>query len=72
MVLPDTCADGLFVWETTLPFVSYLNWAFREGGFPWQSGEVDQWAGGATPAGRGPLAVVAERVRVVVQMIYGS
>jgi hypothetical protein len=43
MVLPDGCADGLFRWETTMPFVSYLNWVFSEGGFPWPSGEDSQW-----------------------------
>ncbi|MFD7659423.1 hypothetical protein ACFV4N_36060 [Actinosynnema sp. NPDC059797] len=44
VVLPDGCADGLFSWETTMPFVSYLNWVFREGGFPWWSGEDEQWS----------------------------
>ena len=29
IILPDGCADGLFVGETTMPFVSYLNWVFR-------------------------------------------
>lgn len=43
MVLPDGCVDGLFAWETTMPFVSYLNWLFRNGGFPWPSGERSQW-----------------------------
>jgi hypothetical protein len=33
MILPDGCADGLFVGETTMPFVSYLDWVFRNGGF---------------------------------------
>lgn len=42
-VLPDGCADGLFSWETTMPFVSYLNWVFSEGGFPWPSGDDRQW-----------------------------
>jgi hypothetical protein len=36
----ETCAArrsviGLFAAETTMPFVSYLNWVFRSGGFPW-------------------------------------
>jgi hypothetical protein len=35
IVLADGCVDGLFVGETTMPFVSYLNWVFRNGGFPW-------------------------------------
>jgi hypothetical protein len=43
IVLPDGSVDGLFSWETTMPFVSYLNWVFREGGFPWPSGEDSQW-----------------------------
>jgi hypothetical protein len=43
IVLPDGCVDGLFTWDTTLPFVSYLNWVFSEGGFPWPSGERIQW-----------------------------
>lgn len=34
MMLPDGCADGLFVAETPMPFVSYLNSVFRSGGFP--------------------------------------
>ncbi|GAA2647231.1 hypothetical protein [Paractinoplanes durhamensis] len=43
MVLPDGCVDGLFHAETTMPFVSYLNWVFRHGGFPWPSGDDRQW-----------------------------
>ncbi len=43
IVLPDGCVDGLFFWETPMPFVSYLNWVFGEGGFPWPSGEHSQW-----------------------------
>ncbi|MGI5242373.1 hypothetical protein [Dactylosporangium sp. CA-139066] len=27
----------------TVPFVSYLNWVFRWGGFPWPSGNRAQW-----------------------------
>ncbi|GAA2708161.1 hypothetical protein [Actinoplanes palleronii] len=42
-ILPDTCVDGLFSWETTMSFVSYLNWVFSEGGFPWPSGDDAQW-----------------------------
>lgn len=35
IVLPDGGADGLFWQEgVTTPFVSYLNWAFQNGGFP--------------------------------------
>ena len=43
IVLPDSCVDGLFSWETTMPFVSYLNWVFSKGGFPWPSGDDSQW-----------------------------
>jgi hypothetical protein len=43
MVLPDGCADGLFAGETTMPFVAYLNWVFRSGGFPWPTGSPSQW-----------------------------
>ena len=43
IVLPDGCADALFTWDTTMPFVSYLNWVFSEGGFPWPSGEPSEW-----------------------------
>jgi hypothetical protein len=32
--LPDGGIDGLFVAETEMPFVSYLNLVFRNGGFP--------------------------------------
>jgi hypothetical protein len=41
--LPDSCADGLFVAETTMPFVSYLNWVFGRGGFPWHTGAHNEW-----------------------------
>jgi hypothetical protein len=43
IVLPDGCVDALFSWDTTMPFVSYLNWVFSHGGFPWPSGESSQW-----------------------------
>ncbi|MBV1849439.1 hypothetical protein [Catellatospora tritici] len=43
IVLPDGCVEGLFSWETTMPFVAYLNWVFGEGGFPLPSGDRDQW-----------------------------
>ncbi len=29
IILPDACVDGLFAADTTMPFVSYLNWVFR-------------------------------------------
>ncbi|HEU5391725.1 MAG TPA: hypothetical protein VFV73_38085 [Streptosporangiaceae bacterium] len=41
VILPDGCADGLFVGETTMPFVSYLNSVFRQGGFPWPTDSGD-------------------------------
>ncbi|MFE9204574.1 hypothetical protein [Micromonospora sp. NPDC007230] len=43
MVLPDGCVDGLFAAETTMPFVSYLNWVFDHGGFPWPTESSSQW-----------------------------
>jgi hypothetical protein len=43
VVVPDACADGLFAADTTQPFVSYLNWVFRNGGFPWPTGSAAQW-----------------------------
>jgi hypothetical protein len=43
IVLPDGCADGLFVAETTMPFVSYLNWVFAHGGFPYTAGSDSRW-----------------------------
>jgi hypothetical protein len=35
--------DGLFVGETAMPFVSYLNWVFRHGGFPWPTASEEEW-----------------------------
>ena len=43
IVLPDGCVDGLFVGETTMPFVAYLNWVFRNGGFPGPTASASQW-----------------------------
>jgi hypothetical protein len=43
LILPDGCAEGLFAAETTMPFVSYLNHAFRHGGFPGQTAPDNQW-----------------------------
>lgn len=43
IILPDGCADGLFVAETTMPFVSYLNWVFRNGGFPGPATSKGHW-----------------------------
>ncbi|WP_216900955.1 hypothetical protein [Nocardia alni] len=38
------CVAGLFVGdETTMPFVSYLNWVFRSGGFPWPTQSDAPW-----------------------------
>jgi hypothetical protein len=42
-VLPDSCADGLFVAETTTPFVSYLNSVFKTGGFPCSTSDSSSW-----------------------------
>ncbi len=44
VVVPDSCADGVFVGVTTMPFVSYLNWVFRHGGFPGHTGAPEQEA----------------------------
>jgi hypothetical protein len=43
LVLPDGCAEGLFVAETTMPLVSYLNWVFRSGGFPGPTSSQVAW-----------------------------
>jgi hypothetical protein len=43
IVLPDGCVDGHFVGGTTMPFVSYLNWVFDHGGFPWPTESRSQW-----------------------------
>lgn len=42
-VLPDGCADGLFVAETTTGFVSYLNRVFSRGGLPFTPGAGERW-----------------------------
>ena len=33
LILPGGSADGLFAAETTMPFVSHLDWVFSHGGF---------------------------------------
>jgi hypothetical protein len=38
IVLPDGCVDGIFVAETDVPFVAYLNHVFERGGFPADTG----------------------------------
>ncbi|WP_433132723.1 hypothetical protein ACQPWW_13930 [Micromonospora sp. CA-240977] len=43
VVLPDASADAHFVGEAGMPLVSYLNWAFRHGGFPAITGDEAQW-----------------------------
>ena len=43
MILPDGCVDGLFRAHAEMPFVAYLNWVFRDAGFPWPSGSRQQW-----------------------------
>jgi hypothetical protein len=43
VVVPDGCVDGLFVAETTMPFVSYLNNVFAHGGFPARTDTTGQW-----------------------------
>lgn len=44
IVVPDACADALFVGETTTSFVSYLNRVFAHGGFPYTAGTSRQWS----------------------------
>jgi hypothetical protein len=41
--LPDGCADALFVGEVAMPFVAYLNWVFKHGGFPGVAPGEGQW-----------------------------
>jgi hypothetical protein len=43
VVVPDGCVDGLWIGETTMPFVSYLNNVFANGGFPGQVDSRDAW-----------------------------
>jgi hypothetical protein len=43
LIVPDSCADGLFAGETTTPFVSYLNHVFSHGGFPGQTLPDNHW-----------------------------
>jgi hypothetical protein len=43
LLLPDGSADGLFADETTMPFVSYLNQVFSNGGFPGRTAPDNQW-----------------------------
>jgi hypothetical protein len=42
--MPDATAEGLFVGEVAMPFVSYLNGVFRHGGFPGDAPGDEQWA----------------------------
>lgn len=41
--LPDATAEGLFIGEVAMPFVSYLNGVFRHGGFPGYAPGDQQW-----------------------------
>lgn len=43
VVVPDGCVDGLWVGETTMPFVAYLNRVFANGGFPGRIDSRDAW-----------------------------
>lgn len=44
VVLPDACADASFVRDgVALPFVSYLNEVFRNGGFPGPVTTDEEW-----------------------------
>jgi hypothetical protein len=42
--VPDSGADGIFVAETTMTFVSYLNRVFTRGGFPELTGATNERA----------------------------
>lgn len=44
VVLPDGCADAVFVTGRAGSFVSYLQRAFAAGGFPRWTGHEQQWA----------------------------
>jgi hypothetical protein len=43
IIVPDGSAEGLITGEVTMPFVSYLNWVFRNGGFPWPEPGNPHW-----------------------------
>jgi hypothetical protein len=43
IIVPDGCADGLFVAETPMPFVTYLNRVFGSGGFPGSGNAMAPW-----------------------------
>ncbi|HEX7309521.1 hypothetical protein [Lentzea sp.] len=44
IVLPDGCADGQISWDGgRMPFVSYLNRVFADGGFPLHTGTDGEW-----------------------------
>lgn len=34
ILVPDRTAEGIFQGEVQMPFMGYLNWVFRNGGFP--------------------------------------
>lgn len=52
VVVPDGCVDGLWVGETTMPFVTYLNRVFARGGFPGSGVSADAWLHRARLAAR--------------------
>src|SRR6185369_6322378 len=43
LILPDGSAERLFAAETTMPFVSHLNWVFSHGGFPGRTARRNRW-----------------------------
>ena len=43
LIFPDGSADRLLAAETTMPFVSHLNWVFSHGGFPGRTAPHNQW-----------------------------
>ena len=52
VVVPDGCVDGLWVGETTMPFVAYLNHVFSHGGFPGTVASAGAWRHRARLAAR--------------------
>jgi hypothetical protein len=41
--IPDATTEGLFIRDVAMPFVAYLNWTFRHGGFPGYAPGDQQW-----------------------------
>jgi len=52
VVVPDGCVDGLWIGETTMPFVAHLNHVFSHGGFPGRVNSAGAWQHRARLAAR--------------------